>query len=43
QAALLAAVLPNPLQWSAAHPGPHVAHRAEWIVERMDAFLRGCG
>ncbi len=43
QAALLAAVLPNPRQWSAAHPGPHVARRAEWTLERMDGFLRGCG
>ncbi len=43
QAALLAAVLPNPRQWSAAHPSPHVARRADWTLERMDAFLRGCG
>ena len=43
QAALLAAVLPNPRHWSAAHPGPYVERRAEWIMARMDPFLRGCG
>jgi monofunctional biosynthetic peptidoglycan transglycosylase len=43
QAALLAAVVPNPLHWSATHPGPYVERRAEWIMARMDQFRRGCG
>jgi len=43
EAALLAAVLPNPRVWSAAHPGPYVERRADWILDRMAPFLRGCG
>ena len=43
EAALLAAVLPNPLRWSAAQPGPYVVERAQWIMARLDPFLRGCG
>ena len=35
EAALLAAVLPNPLERSAARPSPEVAYRAEVIVRRM--------
>ena len=42
QAALLAAVLPNPRQWSPVRPGPHVEQRAAWIAARLDPFLRGC-
>jgi monofunctional biosynthetic peptidoglycan transglycosylase len=43
QAALLAAVLPNPRQWSPVRPGPHVERRADWVAAHMDGFLRGCG
>ena len=43
QAALLAAVLPNPREWSAVRPGPHVERRADWVLAHMDPFLRGCG
>jgi monofunctional biosynthetic peptidoglycan transglycosylase len=43
EAALLAAVLPNPRVWSAAHPGPYVEHRADWILVRLPQFLHGCG
>jgi monofunctional biosynthetic peptidoglycan transglycosylase len=43
QAALLAAVLPNPRQWSAVHPGRHVERRADWVLDHMAPFLRGCG
>jgi monofunctional biosynthetic peptidoglycan transglycosylase len=43
QAALLAAVLPNPLHWSPARPGPYVEQRASWIAAHLDGFLRGCG
>jgi monofunctional biosynthetic peptidoglycan transglycosylase len=35
QAALLAAVLPNPLAWSVAEPGPYVRQRAAIIERRM--------
>lgn len=36
QAALLAAVLPNPRKWSAGKPGPYVAGRAPRIAARID-------
>lgn len=39
EAALLAAVLPNPLAWSADTPGPHVRQRAA-IIERRIAQIR---
>ena len=32
EAARLAAILPDPDIWSAAHPGPYVASRAKTIV-----------
>lgn len=35
EAALLAAVLPNPLAWSAASPGPHLRQRAATIERRV--------
>ncbi len=35
QAALMAAVLPNPRHWSAVRPGVYVAERAALIAERM--------
>ncbi len=35
EAARLAVVLPNPLEWSAARPGPYVQSRAEVIRRRM--------
>ncbi|MBO3277967.1 monofunctional biosynthetic peptidoglycan transglycosylase [Pseudomonas schmalbachii] len=35
QASLLAAVLPNPREWSASRPGPHVRQRAAWIRQQM--------
>lgn len=35
EAALLAAVLPDPRQWSPLRPGPYVAERAAVIRERM--------
>lgn len=35
QAALLAAVLPNPREWSAAKPGPYVRQRARSIQRRV--------
>ncbi len=38
QAALLAAVLPNPRRWSPAKPSPYVARRAADIAADMHAF-----
>jgi len=35
EAALLAAVLPNPRKYSAARPGPYVSHQASRYVARM--------
>ncbi|MBM7062381.1 monofunctional biosynthetic peptidoglycan transglycosylase [Pseudomonas sp. UL073] len=35
QASLLAAVLPNPREWSAGHPGAYVSRRAGWIRQQM--------
>lgn len=40
QSALLAAVLPNPRQWSAANPPAHVQQRANWI-QRQTRQLGG--
>ncbi len=44
EAALLAAVLPNPLSWSAARPAPHVRERAAVIARRVNQLgpLLGC-
>jgi monofunctional biosynthetic peptidoglycan transglycosylase len=39
EAAQLAAVLPNPLEWSARTPGPHVRHRAG-VIERRVAQIQ---
>jgi monofunctional biosynthetic peptidoglycan transglycosylase len=45
QAALLAALLPNPLERSAAKPSPQVRERQDWILGQMrqlgDAYLKG--
>jgi monofunctional glycosyltransferase len=38
QAALLAAVLPNPRRLHADRPGGYVQRRAQWIVEQMNAL-----
>lgn len=35
QASLLAAVLPNPREWSAGRPGAYVSRRASWIRQQM--------
>lgn len=35
QAALLAAVLPDPRDWHADHPSPYVQRRAAWIERQM--------
>ncbi len=45
QAALLAAVLPNPRRFHAERPSPYVARRASWIERQMrqlgDGYLAG--
>lgn len=46
QASYLAAVLPNPREWSAGHPSSYVAGRASWIRQQMrqlggDEYLMG--
>jgi monofunctional biosynthetic peptidoglycan transglycosylase len=38
EAALLAAVLPNPREWSAVRPTPYIAERAAAIREDMPAM-----
>ena len=35
QASQLAAVLPNPRNWSASHPSPYVSRRASWIRQQI--------
>lgn len=35
QACALAAVLPNPLQWSPAKPTPYIKQRMQWIQKQM--------
>lgn len=35
QASQLAAVLPNPREWNAGRPGPHVRQRAGWIRQQV--------
>jgi monofunctional glycosyltransferase len=42
EAALLAAVLPNPRRWSAAAPTEHIQRRASRIQARMAAAPSGC-
>lgn len=46
QASYLAAVLPNPREWSASHPSSYVSRRAGWIRQQMrqlggDEYLVG--
>jgi monofunctional biosynthetic peptidoglycan transglycosylase len=45
EAALIAAVLPNPLKWSPARPGVYILQRQRWIMHSMssveaDDFIR---
>ncbi|HOM05802.1 MAG TPA: monofunctional biosynthetic peptidoglycan transglycosylase [Candidatus Kapabacteria bacterium] len=37
EAALLAAVLPNPHRWSPARPTPYINRRVAWIMGRMNS------
>ena len=38
EAALIAAVLPNPRKWSPAHPTPYIMRKKNWILGRMNKF-----
>lgn len=42
ESALIAAILPNPVRWSAAKPSPYIVRKKNWIVRRMSnsAFER---
>jgi monofunctional biosynthetic peptidoglycan transglycosylase len=40
EAARLAAILPDPDDWRAAHPGPYVVQRTRVILSRMNAVRR---
>jgi monofunctional biosynthetic peptidoglycan transglycosylase len=37
EAALLAAVVPNPRRWDAGHPTPYIQRRANWVMGRMNS------
>lgn len=41
EAALIASVLPNPLKWNVAVPGPYVQRRSGRILARMSVISRG--
>ena len=36
EAALIAAVLPNPRKWNPARPTPYILKKASWILDRSD-------
>lgn len=36
EAALIAAVLPNPRKWNPANPTPYISKKANWILNRID-------
>lgn len=38
EAALIAAVLPNPRKWSPARPTPYIIHKKNWILRYMNKF-----
>lgn len=40
ECAQLIAVLPNPRKWKAAHPGPYVQRRTDWILGQIGAAPR---
>ncbi len=35
QSALIAAILPNPIKWSAAKPTPYISRKKAWILHHM--------
>lgn len=40
EAALIAAVLPNPRNWNPAHPTPYIIRKKNWIIRYMNKFDR---
>jgi monofunctional biosynthetic peptidoglycan transglycosylase len=40
EAALIAAVLPNPRMWSPVHPTPYIIRKRNWIVRYMNKYDR---
>lgn len=40
EAALIAAVLPNPRNWDPAHPTPYIIRKKNWIIRYMNKFDR---
>jgi monofunctional biosynthetic peptidoglycan transglycosylase len=37
ESALIAAILPNPIRWSASKPTPYIVRKKNWIVRRMSS------
>jgi len=35
ESALIAAILPNPIRWSAAKPTPYITKKKNWILRHM--------
>jgi len=40
QAALIAAILPNPRKWNPSHPSPYLLTREEWILWNMANIVK---
>ena len=40
EAALIAAVLPNPRNWDPSHPTPYIIRKKNWIIRYMNKFDR---
>ena len=38
EAASIAAILPNPVRWSASKPTPYIKKKRTWILRRMNTF-----
>jgi len=38
QSAAIAAILPNPLKYSASNPGPYISGRINWIMEQIQQY-----
>jgi monofunctional glycosyltransferase len=36
ESALIAAILPNPIRWSAARPSPYITRKKNWILRHMN-------
>lgn len=38
ESATIAAIIPDPLKWSAINPGPYVQSRQDWILQQMQSY-----